>query len=354
MTSPVQNPTVPWAVAGGANNSIEHARMIPWAIYQGSEGVLGNLDLEVKALATPGGSVQVMPGGYVVVARGLGQTYESYMGKFGSAVTVAVDPNNTASPRSDLLMLRIEDPHVAGEPWTVAPGAVNDGPYRSFHIEKGVASTTRSVRQLGNTWSAIPLARIDIPANTATITQAMIVPLRTKCSPPSPPVPPPTIIIIEDDDGPDNPDFLYSRIVSGPSSAFNFSSSSQNTWRSMSTIFNEVIPIPRWANRAEIMALVHNMSINEDIHGETRVNISDTVYTSANMYDVNYHGGPGPESFILPTGGTVTIPSSFRGKCKRFKLEARSLSVSPSHTGTMTYHRGSLLEVRIIFKEQCS
>src|SRR5688572_22656089 len=195
MTSPTPNPTVPWAVGGGADNAIEHARMIPWAIFQGSEGVLGNTDLEVKALTTPGTSVTVSPGGYVVVARGLGQTYESYMGKFGSAVTVPVAANNTGSTRSDLLMLRIEDPHVAGEPWGM-PGNVNTGPYREFYIQQAVASTTRSVRQLGNTWSAIPLARIDIPANTSTITNAMIVPLRTKCAPPSPPIPPPTIIII--------------------------------------------------------------------------------------------------------------------------------------------------------------
>lgn len=352
MTSPTPNPTVPWAVGGGADNSIEHARMIPWAIYQGSEGVLGNLDLEVKALTTPGGSVTVNPGGYVITARGLGQTYESYMGKFGSAVTVPVNPNNTASSRSDLLMLRIEDPHVAGEPWPL-PGNVNTGPYRSFFIQQGVPSTTRSVRQLGNTWSAIPLARIDIPANTSTITNAMIVPLRTKCSPPSPPVPPPTIIIIEDDDSPDNPDFLYSRVVSGPTTAFGFASTSVNVWRSMSTIFNEVIPVPKWASRADIMLTAYNCTVNEDVWGETRININNTVYTAAAMYDMNYQGGPGPENIALVAGGSVTIPTTFRGKCKRFTLEARSLGVPSTHTGTITYHRGSLLEVRIIFKEQC-
>lgn len=356
MTSPTPNPTVPWAVGGGADNSIEHARMIPWAVFQGSEGVLGNTDLEVKALTTPGASVQVNPGGYVVIARGLGQTYESYMGKYGSAETVAVAPNNTASSRSDLLMLRIEDPHVAGEPWSNPPagGNVNSGPYRSFYIQQGVASTTRSVRQLGNTWSAIPLARIDIPANTSTITQSMIVPLRTKCSPPSPPIPPPTIIIIEDDDGPDNPDYLYSYVSSGPSSSFTFASTSVNTWRSMSSIFDQVIPVPKWATRADIVLVAHNVTLDQDVWGECRISISDSVYSTAAMFDFNYAGGPGPENIALVAGGNVAIPSSFRGKCKRFKLQGRSLGVPSTHTGTMAFHRGSLVEVRIIFKEQCS
>lgn len=352
MTSPTPNPTVPWAVGGGADNAIEHARMIPWSIFQGSEGVLGSLDLEVKALGVPGTSVTVNPGGYVIVARGLGQSYESYMGKFGQAVNVPVAPNNSASMRSDLLMLRIEDPHVAGEPWVV-PANVNAGPYRNFYIQTGVASTTRSVRQLGNTWSAIALARIDVPALTSTITQSMIVPLRTKCSPPSPPVPPATIIIVENDDGPDNPDYLYSYVASGPTVPFGFASSSINVWRSMSSIFDQVIPVPRWATRADFILVAHNVTISEDVWGETRINIADTTYSNSAMYDMNYQGGPGPENIELVAGGNIPITSAFRGKCKRFKLEARSLGVPSTHTGLLAFHRGSLVEVRIIFKEQC-
>lgn len=352
MTTPTPNPTVPWAIGGGADNAIEHARMIPYAIFQGSEGVLGNTDLEIRALTVPGGSIRMSPGGYVVRARGLGQTYEAYMGKYGQEVTVPVDPNNTASARSDLVMLRIEDSHVAGEPWEEAD--LNSGPYRSVWIEKGVPSTTRSVQQLGNTWSAIPLARIDIPAMTSTITQAMIVPLRTKCSPPSPPVPPPTIIIIEGDDAPANPDFMYHKLTAGPSSAQNFASASINTWRQF---FNAqlqwLISIPAWATTAEVILTVHNCQINEDVWGEARVNIDNgALYSSAVMYDFNYHGGPGPEHMSIVVGSTVAIPSAMRGKNKKFTVDARSLAVSPTHTGTITLHRGSLIEMEITFKEQ--
>lgn len=353
MTTPTANPTVPWAVGGGADNAIEHARMIPWAIYQGSEGVLGNLDLQVVQTPTPSGSVQVNPGGYVITARGLGQTYESYMGKFGQAVTVAVAPNNSASPRSDLLILRIEDNHIAGEPWA-APPSNDTGPYRNFVVVQGVPSTTRAVSQLGNTWSAIALARIDIPANTATITTSMIVPLRTKVSPPAPPVPPPTIIIVENDTCPDNPDFLYTSIVSGPASAVGFASTSQNTWRDFTTSDTQwIVPIPKWASRAEVMCILHSIQVNEDVWGEARINIDNgNLFTNAVVYDFNYTGGPGPENLEFIAAGSVAIPSAMRGLNKKFKLQARSLGVSPTHTGTLSWYRGCVAEFRVVFKEQ--
>jgi len=350
MTSPTANPTVPWAVGGGADNAIEHARMIPWAIYQGNEGVLGNADLQVVALATPGGSVQVNPGGYVIVARGLGQSYEAYMGKFGNAITVPIDPNNTGSTRSDLLVLRVEDNHVAGEPWP-APPSNDSGPYRNFWVEKGVPSTTRTVRQLGNTWSAIALARIDIPAFTSTITNAMIVPLRTKCCPPAPPTPPATIIIIENDTCPDNPDFLYSRVLPGAANN-DFTSSSVGTWRDWPTSASWIVPIPKWASRADVFLVLYSIRLNEDVAGSTRMSIDGSLFTPSVDFDVNYTGGPGPENCTIIAAGSVAIPSSMRGVNKKFKMQAKTNVGPPTATGTLTYYAASVGEFRIVFKDQ--
>jgi hypothetical protein len=355
MTTPTANPTVPWAVGGGADNAIEHARMIPWAIYQGSEGVLGNLDLQVVALTTPGASVQVNPGGYVIVARGLGQNYEAYMGKYGQAVTVAIAPNNAGTSRSDLVILRIEDNHVAGEPWS-APPSNDTGPYRNITVVQGVPSTTRAVSQLGNSWSAIALARIDIPAFTSTITNAMIVPVRTKVSPPSPPVPPATIVIIENDNCPDNPDYLFTRILPGAPSGSpeNFTSSQVGVWRDFPTSASWLVPIPKWASRADIIFAGYTFLITEDVWGAVRVNIDNgALFTDEVVFDANYTGGPGPEMMSFVAAGSVAIPSSMRGKNKKFKIQAKSNDASSSHTGIVQYYRSSVAEFRIFFKEQC-
>jgi hypothetical protein len=352
MTSPTANPPVPWAVGGGADNSIEHARMIPWAIYQGNEGILGNADLQVQALTTPGGSVQINPGGYVVLARGLGQTYEAYMGKYGNAVTVTIDPNNTGTPRSDLVILRIEDNHVAGEPWT--PPASNDnGPYRNIVVVKGVSSTTRALRDLGNSWSGLALARIDIPAFTSAITNAMIVSLRCKAGPPPPPVPPITIPIVDGGLVPDNPESFYTRVAPGLTTPHDIAAGAIGTWRDWPSVASWIVPIPKWATIMETFLVLYSIKTAGSLAGTTRINIGgDVLFSPLVDVDFNYTGGPGPEVLVIASGGRVSIPSNMRGVNKTFKMQYRTNVGGPTAPGTMSYYGASVADFRVIFKEQ--
>ena len=352
MTSPTANPGVPWAVGGGADNAIEHARMIPWAAFGGNEGTMGANDLQVQALTTPGGSVQVNPGGYVVLARGLGQTYESYLGKYGNAVTVAIDPNNTGSARSDLIILRIEDNHVAGEPWT-APPSNDTGPYRNIVVVKGVPSTTRSIRDLGNSWSGITLARIDIPAFTSTITNAMIVSLRTKVGPCPPPGPPISIPPVEGAPVLDNPEFFYTRILPQTvnPAVDDFTSGSVGAWRDWPLTASWIVPVPRWATKAEIWFTAYGVQVFANHYSSARVNIDNgAVFTPIVTIDYNYSfTSGGPDGLTVVAGGAVTIPSAQRGKYCKFKTQ---LSTNMLPSSTLRYFWGSVGEFRVFFKEQ--
>lgn len=353
MTSPTANPGVPWAVGGGADNAIEHARMIPWAIFQGAEGVLGSLDMQVTALTTPGGSVNINPGGYVILARGLGQQYESYMGKISTAVNVPISPNNTSSARSDLVMVRIEDNHVAGEPWS-APASNDSGPYRTFTVQQGVASTTRSVRDLGNSWSAIALARIDIPAFTSTITQGMIVSLRTRVSPPPPPVPPVTIPPVDGTTSADNPEYFFTRILPATSSGVydDFAPGTIGAWRDWPVSASWIVPVPKWATKAEVFFVAYMVQTAANVAGSTRVNIDNGAIFSPNVdIDYNYSSG-GPDGMTIVAAGAVNIPSAQRGKNCKFKVQARTNVGAPGAPGTMRYYFGSVGEFRVFFKEQ--
>lgn len=354
MTSPTANPGVPWAVGGGADNAIEHGRMIPWAAFQGTEGILGNADLQVQALATPGGSVQVNPGGYVILARGLGQTYEAYMGKYGNAVTTPVDPNNTGSARSDLIILRIEDNHVAGEPWP-APPSNDNGPYRNIVVVKGVPSTTRSLRDLGNSWSGIALARIDIPAFTSAITNSMIVSLRCKVGPPPWACPPPSIPIIDGGLVPDNPESFYTRVLPATASGTydDFAPGTIGQWRDWPFTAQWIIPIPKWATIMEVFLVLYSIQVGGSIAGTTRFNIDNgALFSPLVDIDFNYTGGPGPEVMTVVSGGRIAIPSSMRGLNKTFKMQARNNVVAPAAPGTLRYYFASLGDLRVIFKEQ--
>lgn len=345
--------TVPWAVGGGAVIPEDVARMIPYFMFNKSEGVLGATDLEVKALATPGGSVRISPGGFVVLGRGSGQFYEAYMGKNPQDHVVPVSPNNTASARSDLLIARIIDPYIAGSPWNIPTDRAN-GPYVEPFILEGVSSTIRTFRSLGNNWSGIDLARIDIPPTTSTIQQAHIVSLRSRVSAPPIQIPPPTTpppvpdidIIIN------NPENEFFTLVNGPSSAQDLTTAQQNIWRNWPAAAELVVPIPPWATTMDAQFTLYNVRVDDDVWGEARIEVgSGDIFSSAVVYD---HNPTGWTREHIIAGGRMAIPSSIRGKNKRFRVNARSLDVSSEHTGTMRVDRGSLIRLEVTFKEQIS
>jgi hypothetical protein len=344
---------VPWAVGGGALVDVDMARMQTYFMFQGYEGVFSSADLEVKALATPGGSVRISPGGAVIIGRGPGQLYESYMGRNKADVVVSISPNNGASTRSDLVFLRVEDPYIAGSEFNI-PGDPAVGPYIFPRVLQSVPSTLRTVRALGNNWSAIPLARIDIPANTATITQGMIVPLRTKVGPPPPPAPPPTAPppTQNDDTDPQSEEQNVFLLNGGPSSGSQDLTSAQvGTWRNWPSGAEFTVPIPPWATTMDAILTLHNTFCDNDVWGEVRIEVgSGELYSPARVYDLNPSGWERFE--VVAGGGKVAIPCSIRGKNKRFRINARSLSASGDHTGTLKFDRGSLAELRIGFKEQ--
>jgi len=343
--------SVPWAVGGGAVINEDVARMIPYFMFNKTEGVLGTTDLEVRALATPGGSVRIAPGGCVILGRGAGQFYEAYMGKNPSDHVVAIAPNNSASSRSDLLVVVAKDPYIAGSPWNI-PSTRDIGPYIEPVIIQGVPSTIRTFRSLGNNWSAIDLARIDIPANTATITSGMIQSLRARVSAAPVQVPPVTVPKPVEEAAPDNPENVLFNLNPGPATSQDFTSSSQGTWRSWPAFASWTVSIPAWATTMDVQITLYSIFVNNDAYGETRVEVGGgEAFSQAVPFDVDPSGW---ERITVAAGGTVAIPSTIRGKNKTFKLGARSLIVDSSHTGTLKADRGSFARLEVQFKEQVS
>jgi hypothetical protein len=344
--------SVPWAVGGGAVINEDVARMIPYFMFNKSEGVLGTIDLEVKPLSTPGGSVRISPGGAVILGRGSGQFYEAYMAKNNADVVVSIAPNNSASSRSDLLVLVAKDPYIAGSPWNVPTDRAN-GPYIEPVVISGVPSTIRTFRSLGNNWSAVDLARIDIPANTSTITSGMINSLRARVSaapqqvpPPATPPPAPDVNIFID-----NPENEFFTLIPGPTTSQDFPTASTNVWRPWPVISEIVVPIPTWATTMDAQFTLWNTQVDNNVWGETRIEIgSGEIYSGSTVYDFNK--STGWERIQIVAGGRMAIPSGLRGKNKRFRINARSLdSVS---TGTLKINRGSLIRLEVVFKEQVS
>lgn len=168
---------VPWFVGGGAQHSPEVARLLAYAATSGAEGIIGTADLKVRELAVPGASIRVDAGAALIRDTTSGMPQQTYVARLASEDTVEVTPTGSGGGRSDLVVARIEDPYVPGAPWQ-EPTDPTVGPYVHTRLITDVPAGTTSVAALGLGYSAVALARIDIPASTGTITADMITDLR--------------------------------------------------------------------------------------------------------------------------------------------------------------------------------
>ncbi len=160
----------PLMVTGGTHPA-RSMRMMIRDLSHGSQGITEGGDLRVSPTSTPGPGVRVGNGSAVVAGATWGQgSYTQY--NAGDQVVPIAPTGGTG--RSDLLVLRVEDPEFEGS----RDPSKDDIGY--FHVIPGVSATTTAPPP---GMSAIPLARITQPPNCATITAAMITDLRKVANP---------------------------------------------------------------------------------------------------------------------------------------------------------------------------
>ncbi|MFJ9799817.1 hypothetical protein [Streptomyces sp. NPDC101145] len=166
-------PLIPQPIlVNGATHSAQQFRLLVEDLSRGNEGVTRGTDLKVTQLGTPGGAVQVTSGTGVV--RGRAAAFQgTYAVANVGATNVDIAPTG-GTGRSDLLILRVEDPQYEG---TLNPAT---DPVAYFQVISNVSASATTIPD-GRT--GIPLARIDIPASTSTITSAMIVDVRKIANP---------------------------------------------------------------------------------------------------------------------------------------------------------------------------
>ncbi len=161
----------PPMMVNGGTHPARAFRMMVRDLARGSQGVTEGEDLKVRQTSTPGAAVRIGDGSAIVRGATWGQgSYTQY--NVGDAIVPIASTAGVG--RSDLVVLRVEDPEYEGNrsPMTQDIGYV--------HVIPNVSAGT-TTPPVGMT--AIPLARIDIPPNCATITDAMIKDLRQIANP---------------------------------------------------------------------------------------------------------------------------------------------------------------------------
>ncbi|MFH9236027.1 hypothetical protein [Streptomyces globisporus] len=274
-------------LVNGATHSAEQFRAMVQDLARGAEGITAGTDLKVTQLGTPGTSVQVASGSGVV--RGKVNAFQgSYAVRNQGAATVPI-ASTGGSPRSDMLILRVEDPQYEG---TLNP-EVDDINY--FQVISNVSSSATTIPD-GRT--GIPLARIDIPASTSTITNAMIVDIRKIANPRKESV-------------------LRTQSPASQSTAI---TGTAYSYAYFSTAAGWNLTVPSWASIVRIRVDVAGLRITTgNLYGVVRAMFGTDLSTQPTVIDDNQ----GAVVRRLPTlaADTLTIPDNYRGTTRLLRAQ---------------------------------
>ncbi|WP_329047179.1 hypothetical protein [Streptomyces sp. NBC_01422] len=289
----------------GATHPAQQFRMLVRDLARGAEGITQGTDLKVTQLSTPGTSVQVGDGSGVVRGR-----VNAFQGTYSvcniGAVSVAIAATG-GSARSDMVILRVEDQEYEGN---ISPVT---GQVAYFQVISNVSASATTIPD-GRT--GIPLARIDIPSSTSTITNAMIKDIRTIA----------------------NPRRERQQLTQSPTLQSVEITGNTNVYSAFNTLGGWNIAIPTWASTAKIRCDVWGLRLTTaNFFGAMRGNFGASLIVQATTIDDN--GGNNIRRITHGCADTLTLPDAYRGTTQLLRLQASGasgntgrVSVDPSST----------------------
>jgi hypothetical protein len=294
-----------WAIDGQTNDAIL-ARLQLQAATSGAEGVVGAGDLVVSATSTPGSSVLISSGACVVLGKEAA-FQGAYFGFNVGNETLPITATGGGGGRSDLIVARVEDPTVAGTPWTHDP-ATDSLIYARVIEDVDPATTTAPDDQ-----SAIALARIDIPVSTSTITQAMITDLRSADD---------NVTVAN---GRAQRALRVQRGVNPVDFAGNITASYENFPDLVWTVV-----VPSWATQVQVVGhwgqmMFQNSDGSGDAQGHMRVHLGvggTDIYTVASIYNFNINTG-NAQRVSMFTADQIAVPAALRGQTCSLSMQVQ-------------------------------
>ncbi len=297
----------------GATHPAEQFRLLVRDLARDAEGITRGTDLKVTQRSTPGAGVTVGDGSAVIKGR-----VNAFQGHYAACNTGSFDvdiASTGGSGRSDMLILRVEDPQYEG---TVNPATGN---VAYFQVISNVASNATAIPD-GRT--GIPLARIDIPSSTSTITNAMITDLRKIA----------------------NPRRETSQVIHFPASASTAINNSNLTYSYFSTEAGINIAIPTWASKAIISIDIAQLKYTVNpFYGVLRATWGASLTMQSVTLDDNQTGTRRATTFC---SDTLTIPDAYRGTSQLLRPQAAGAT---GNTGTVQVDGSTTIRYAIEFQE---
>jgi hypothetical protein len=267
----------------------------------------------VTAQPVPNNTVNVAPGGGLLLNRYPGGTGQSYTLRNGTGTPVTIAPTGSSGGRTDLVIARILDPQYEGNP----PADPTNFQYDYPTVIQGVPAATKTFKELGLNYPAIQLAKVSLPASTGTVTAAMITDLRKVAQPRRE-----RAMIV-----------IFPNGVWQSGTAQQMPTSGYNTWP-MNISQRPYVTIPEWATRCDIVATITGVvyvksSDNNDTVAGTQTRLGYTLPPSQNSILIQ-NGADAGGRFTYAIMGTHAIDAASRGTDQALDLQA----VRTAGTGT--------------------
>lgn len=295
---------VAWSIDGGKHRG-ELLRVLAFAATAGSEGIVQTTDCKVHQLATPGPQIEMDAGALLIRNRSANVRNQTYVANGRTPTRLDVTQTGGSS-RQDLVVVRIEDPQY-GSGFTKPPaGQEADWQYVKPFIIQGVPAGTSSAAALNLGYPAVALARLEIPAGTSVITNAMIKDLRKVAQP------------------------RRQRFVKSwrPTEY-----QDSNTWpRGTMGLFPRMellVPCPEWASQIKMIVNVGNLiqggeAVTGGMRAEYGWNLPGNPYVYTDVSGIHRVVPPSDAWSVVRNtiviAGEAMLPQNFRGKEHKVRI----------------------------------
>jgi hypothetical protein len=315
--------TAAYAVDGNSESG-NFLRLMLQSASQGAQGILGATDLLVTQTGVASSGIIINGGACIVlgVETAFQGSYFGYNVGQDTSLTIAA---TGGSIRSDMVVVRAEDPTWSGSPW----GNPASGQILFPRVISGVSA---GATQPPGGISAIPLARIDIPVSTSAITNAMIHDLRSVANPQR---------------------IMQIGAASGPGSAQNWTVGTAGViWPTTATFS---IAVPSWAT-----TMVLHWEFNDILwqSGWARgfinpffgTNVASPNLTMPSVL-VSVPTATGPYRHSISAACSVAIPASLRGTTQTLNFKQVT---DGTQTGLLAADEGSQYSIVYEFQQLAS
>lgn len=297
----------------------------------GSQGIVNKGDLKVLPLAVPGVGIRISAGVGLVLNGYQLAINETYVVANPGSHTIPSDsmPPSSGSSKSYIVAITVGDPEFSqvGHPWMSGddppPGEESTFQYvQPWLIEVAPGATELSVG-----YPALPLARIDVPSSTTTITSGMIHDLRELAQPRS-------------KTEANHANAAGENFLNGLGGVY----SVYERWPAIDVL---TVRVPSWAVEAKVSGFVEGAILDDAGAGFLRIAIKDEgVATQPTNINENLEGSNDRRGYNM--GGVLDV-SALAGQVVTFIVEGHPSGV-PSQ-GFLKTSTATSAMIQVIFEE---